>query len=455
MNRVAKRSGIVILLALLLIAGLGFFVAEYAAEAGDWVLHSGSPHVYSGGNIGCGAVTDRNGVLILDLNNDRSYSSNALLRMATVHWVGDRNGSVSAPAIASYAEELLGYDRIGGVYRYGSQGGVAKLTLSAAAQEAAMEAMDGLKGTVAVYNYRTGEILCAVTTPSFDPDNVPDIAGDTTGAYDGVYVNRFTRSVYIPGSIYKTVTLAAALETIPDLREQTFTCTGKYQIGTESITCEIAHGKQNIQQAFGNSCNCAFSQVVEQLGGGTLEEYVEKLGVARSVSFDGITTAPGNFSVEDAGLISVAWSGIGQYKDQVNPCVFMTYMGAIASGGQGVNPYIVKEIKIGNRVTYQAEPQLRERILSQETAELIQQYMRLNVTEHYGDENFPDMQVCAKTGTAQVGGDKTSNAVFAGFLLDEDAPLAFFICIEEYGYGRTCIPIMSKILTVCKVEILS
>ena len=71
MNRVASRAAIAVLLVLLLVAGMGFFVAEYVMNAKDWVMFAGSPHVYSGGNIGCGTVIDRDGYLLLDMENGK------------------------------------------------------------------------------------------------------------------------------------------------------------------------------------------------------------------------------------------------------------------------------------------------------------------------------------------------------------------------------------------------
>ena len=77
--------------------------------------------------------------------------------------------------------------------------------------------------------------------------------------------------------------------------------------------------------------------------------------------------------------------------------------------------------------------------------------MRNNVENSYGDENFMGFTVCAKSGTAEVGGDKKPNAMFTGFMLDEDYPLAFLVAIEEGGYGRpTCVPVLQKVLAVCK-----
>ena len=148
MNRVASRAAIAVLLVLLLVAGMGFFVAEYVMNAKDWVMFAGSPHVYSGGNIGCGVATDRDGVLLLDLSGERTYSSSEEIRKTTVHWVGDRKGSVSAPALPHYSSELAGYDIFSGLYRYGDADSVATLTLSAQVQTAALEALGNRKGTV-------------------------------------------------------------------------------------------------------------------------------------------------------------------------------------------------------------------------------------------------------------------------------------------------------------------
>ena len=104
MNRIAGRAGITMLIAALLLIGLSFFLAEYFTEAGDWVVFKGSPHVYNGSNIGCGVIEDREGILLLDLSGNRTYAADELLRQATVHWVGDRKGSVSAPALSHYAK---------------------------------------------------------------------------------------------------------------------------------------------------------------------------------------------------------------------------------------------------------------------------------------------------------------------------------------------------------------
>lgn len=451
MNRIANRVIALWLLLAVLIGGVGFFVVEYTIESDNWVIFEGSPHVYNGGNIGCGTVVDRSGVFLLDMNEGRTYSDSLDIRKSTVHWVGDRHGSISAPALADFSAQMAGYDALNGVYNYGDNNGLATLTLSSAVQTVALEAMGKYKGTVAVYNYKTGQLLCAVTTPTYDPDHVPDLENDAEGAYEGLYVNRFTRSKYIPGSIFKIVTLAAALETIPDMEARTFVCTGSIAFGVDEIVCEGPHYEQTLQQAFRNSCNCAFAQIAMEVGADTLQEYVEKFGVTDSVTFDGITTAAGNYEASGAADVQVAWSAVGQYNDQINPCAFLTFVGAVANGGKGVNPYVVEEITVGGNTTYSADTVKNDRIMSAKTAEIVSQYLRYNVTEKYGADNFPGLTVCAKTGTAEVGGDKKPNAMLAGFVADEEYPLAFIVCVEDAGYGKTvCVPIASKVLTACK-----
>lgn len=451
MNRIASRSWVLILLVLLLVAGLVFFVYEFALEAEKWVLFQGSPHIYEGDNVGRGVVTDRTGILLLDMRQGRIYSDSDPLRMSTVHWLGDRYGSINAPAISHYVSQMAGYNAFNGVYTYGQNGGIAEMTLYSQVQTAALAAMGDYKGTVAVYNYKTGEILCAVTTPSYDPDNVPDISLDTAGSYEGIYVNRFIQSAYTPGSIYKIVTLAAALECIEDIENQRFVCAGSYTIGSDTITCEGAHWEQDLKTAFCNSCNCAFAQIAEQLGSENLNRYVAQFGIIKPLSFDGITTGEGNFDLSKAYGIDVAWSAIGQYTDLVNPCRFMTFLGAIAAGGQGVEPHLINKITVDGVTTYSASSVSADRIMSVQTAKILQQYLRNNVQSKYGDDNFQGLTVCAKTGTGEVGGDKKPNALLTGFVADESYPLAFICVVEDGGYGRTvCMPIVSKVLAVCK-----
>ena len=437
-------------LVLVLSLGVTFFLGEYALNSHKWVLSAGSPHIYNAENLGCGQITDRDGNLLLDMTGSRTYSSAISLRMSTLHWLGDRKGSISAPALSHYAGELIGYDLLNGVYAYGATGGTAELTLSSKVQQAALEAMGNYKGTIGVYNYKTGELICAVTTPNYDPDDPPDIEAEE-GNFEGIYLNRFVQSAYTPGSIFKIVTVAAALEAMPDIQDQTFTCTGTRTYGNDKVTCEKSHGTLTFKEAFARSCNCAFSQIADMLGGNLLQRYAEQFHITDSVSFDGITTVGGKIEAAGQAKVSVAWSAIGQHKDLINPCRFMTFLGAIANDGVEIEPHLVNKIQSGVFNSYEAEAQSGDRIMSTKTAQILQEYLRNNVENYYGDDNFPGLMVCAKSGTAEVGSTKKPNAMFTGFLMDEELPLAFIVTVEDGGYGKqVCMPIISQILAACQ-----
>ena len=452
MHRVTRRTWIVWMFLLLLLGGMGYFISQYALHAQSWASFSGSPHIYAGPYLESGQVLDRGGYILMDFNEGRHYAQDAATRKSTLHWLGDRKQNIRSNLINEYGAQMFHYDPINGLYDHTQfkQKGQTILTLSSKVQNVAMEAMAGRKGTVSVYNYRTGEILCAVTSPSFDPDNIPDISGDPR--YEGVYLNRFTQTTYPPGSIFKVVTTAAALETVPDIMNQQFACTGEYQYGIDKVTCERAHGSVDLKSALAHSCNCAFAQIAEQVGKANMQKIVKKYQLVEPIRFDGITTARGNYDIADAAPVQLAWSCIGQHTDLVNPARFLTFMGAVASGGRGAEPHIVQRVLSGNQVTYEAKTTYGPRIMPEEVAVTVQELMNNNVRTIYGPGNFPGFQkVCAKSGTSQLGGDKISNAMFAGFIMDEDYPLAFMAVVENAGYGSAnCVPILSRVLSACK-----
>jgi len=451
MNRVMARTKALLALVLALAIGMLAFLGNYMVNSGNWVHGTVSAGVPEKEKLDRGQIADRDGNLLLDLRDDRTYASAVALRKATIHWLGDRQGNIHAPLLQEYSREITGFDPINGVYAYGDTGGQMILTLSAKLQMAALEAMGDYKGTLAIYNYQTGEILCAVTTPTYDPDNMPDISGDTTGAYEGAFINRFTKSTYTPGSIYKIVTMIAALESLPNLETMEFECTGLVEYGDDKVTCERVHGKQDIKTAFMNSCNCAFAKLSEHVGGIRLERFAKQLGLLDALEFDGISTTPGHIQSANQADVSVAWSAIGQHKDLVNPASFLTLVGAVANGGIGQKPYLVEHIQCGLESTYQAKPVQTQRLMSSQAAAKLTEYMRNNVVNYYGEEQFAGFQVCAKSGTAQVGGGKDPNAMFTGFVVDEDYPFAFFVAIEDGGYGRhVCVPVLEKVLLACR-----
>ena len=453
MKKVSGRAIFPLILAIVLLAGTVLLCVRYFAKADEWVTFSGSPHVYTGVNLDGGVVTDRDGTLLLDSTDGRTYSADAVTRTATMHLLGDRYGYIQAPLLGSFADYMIGFDKINGLYGAEGTEANAALTLSAAAQTAAYQALGNYHGTVGVYNYKTGEILCAVTSPSYDPDNMPDVDADTSGAYDGVYVNRFFQAAYTPGSIFKIVTLAAAIETVPDWENLTFTCEGKTIIGGQEIICEGVHGTITLKQALAHSCNVAFGELAGKVGTKALMEYAEKLGLSESFECDGIPVKAGTVDLKDADAGDLAWAGIGQYTDQVNALTFMRAMGRIAGGGTGAEPYLMAKITRGEKTVYEAKTEMSSRALKAETAAKMTEYLRNNVATIYGDGQFSGLNVCAKSGTAEHEGE-TADAMFAGFCVDENCPLAFVVFVENGGSGSAvAAPIAAKVLQVCAAAI--
>ena len=302
-----------------------------------------------------------------------------------------------------------------------------------------------------MYNYKTGDILCMVSTPSFDPMNPPDLSGDNAETLDGIYVNRFLSSAQVPGSIFKTVTLTAALETLPDLESRTFQCTGETTVGGSVITCPKPHGTMDIQSALANSCNGVFASLAAEMGGDVMTRYVQKAGLTTRMSVDGIQTAAGHYDVSQADKGQIGWSGVGQYTDTVNPCNMMTFMGAIANGGKAAVPRLILDLTTTNGfpVTWERTDQTGT-LIEASTASKVKDMMKNNVTQTYGTDRFRGLNIGAKSGTAEVGGDKRPNAWFAGFLDDPEHPYAFIVLVENGGGGASVAgEIAATVLQAC------
>ncbi len=426
MNKVRRRAYAVIAVVVLIAAGLVFYVVKYAMDGEKWAGSSINGNAFSSGRINCGTITDRNGIVLSEvIDGTRTYAEDTDIRKSTLHIIGDKSGNIGTGALRCYSSQLLGYNPITGIYSLEDGGAVLELSIDAEVNKTALAALNGRNGVVAVMNYKTGEIICEVSAPTFDPENPPEIAEDDTS---GVYLNRFLSSTYTPGSTYKLVTLAAAIENINDLYSREFTCTGSLKVGNDNIVCTSAHGSMYIEDALAVSCNCVFAQLAMELGADTLESYASKYGLTENQTVDSISTAAGRYDVSDND-INIAWSGVGQYNDAVNPASMLRFVAAIANSGKAV-----KMTQLKSSVWSSSDG---ERLITQSTATKISSMMDYCVAKTYGDDNFPGLNLCAKSGTAEVGGDKKPNAWFVGFIDDDNMPYAFVVVIEEGGWGST------------------
>ena len=440
MNKLAKRAWFAYFLAAAMLVGVLVIVVRYFVNGPDWMPFQND-----------GVIVDRSGTVLMDNTQGRTLADDATVRASMLQILGDNEGYITPYLLNEYGDELAGFNRISGTRHMGGGEGRMTLTLSASVQRAALNALNGQHGTVGVYNYKTGEILCMVSSPAYDPWNVPDVEGNPE-QYNGVYVNRFLHSAYAPGSTFKLVTAAAALERISDIEDRTFYCEGSAQIGSETVICNGVHGTINFQQALCQSCNVAFAQIADELGADVLTDYAQRFGVTDSLSFDGFVTKSGNFDLSEATAYEAAWAGVGQYTDQINPCQYMTFMGAIANGGQAATPYLVDKVTYGSKTKYEAKTEMGHKILSASAADTLAEMMHYNVVNNYGEWYFSGLYAGAKSGTAERGEGLTSNALLTGFVQSEDYPLAFVVVIEGGGAGSTaCTPVIRQVLDACVV----
>ncbi len=429
MKKIEKRAIMCLLLAFVLLTGVGIFSYRYVAHGDDWASYEGNRDVYNEGDLSKGKLYDTNGTLLMQNTPDGMiFNDDASVRTALMHITGDKDNNISTGANRAFTDELIGYNLINGVYSLNNAGKDVSLTLDANICATAYEALAGRSGTVGVYNYKTGEILCMVSSPTYDPVDPP------SEPEDGVYINRFTSATFVPGSIFKLVTAAAAIENLDDAYTWEINCTGSVSYGGEyAVTDVSAHGTVDLEKALEVSCNCYFGQLAEKLGPDLLEKYTEKAGLMTSYDIDGIKTIEGTFDFPDSGM-NLAWTGIGQWEDMINPCSMMVYMGAIANGGEATHPNIVKPTTFMGKQIDKITTKTTNMIDST-TAASLTEMMANNVVSHYGSENFPGLSLCAKSGTAEVGDYKEPHAWFAGFLNDDSNPYAFIVLVENSGYG--------------------
>ena len=429
MKKLEGRAVLCLTLAAVLVLGLGIFVFRLETNGSRWASFYANKHIYTNGQLAVGAVYDRDGTLLLNNTKDGAqYSDDPEIRKSTLHVVGDKGYNIATAANNAFRSRMVGYNFVTGTNPIltGASRKV-KLTIDADANVEAYRALAGRNGFVGVYNWKTGEIICMVSTPTIDPA----VQVDSSSVKSGTYINKVLSATFTPGSTFKLVTTAAAIENKEDLDKWTFRCTGSHVIDGEKITCPKVHGTMDIYGALANSCNCAYAELAVELGGDIMAEYTEKLGLTSSYDIDGIRAAAGSFNF-DTYNINLGWAGIGQFEDQVNPLSMMLYMGAVAGDGKAAEPCLIKGSRAGS-----------VSLLSSDTAGQIRSMMRSNVKSNYGDSNYPGLKLHAKSGTAEVGNGKAPHSWFCGFSGD----YAFVVCVENGGYGaQVAGPVANRVL---------
>ena len=415
MKKISRRSLSVLLIAALVLTGMFWFVREEYRHGRKWAMYFSMFNPEAEGEL-----LDRNGVMLAAFGKEAHvYAKDWPTRVANYHVTGDYVGMTGTGLLTHFWGSASDYDFLYGIKN--EKSGSLSLSIDAEANTYAYRLLSQYgKGCVLVMDYKTGEMICLVSCPSVDP------AYPEEELEDGAYVNRALTATYTPGSTFKLVTSAAAIENVPDLESMTFHCSGELDIAGVKITCMEAHGTQTFEQALANSCNCAFAYLTYMhVGQRLMVQYATDYGFLTGHTIDGLYTSAGNYPTEFVGDPELAWSGIGQSTDQVCPFSMLRYVAAIANDGLLAEPTFLKGGSAGKTTS----------LLNASTAKRLQELMRNNVTSHYEEEvDFASLPFCAKTGTAETGLG-TSHSWFTGFLQDEEHPYAFVAVIEEGGFG--------------------
>ncbi|MFG2618755.1 peptidoglycan D,D-transpeptidase FtsI family protein [Streptomyces sp. NPDC048507] len=418
-------------------------IAQYATERGN-IIVEGQPVTGS-------AVTNGS-----DYKYKRTYTDGPLWAPVT-GYASQAFGSTQLESlddgILTGNDDRLFFDRTIGMFTgEKKQGGNVVTTLNAAAQKAAYEKLGSKKGAVAAIDPRTGAILALVSTPSYDPSTFAGNSKADEKAWvalkdseDKNLVNRALRETYPPGSTFKVVTAAAALENgvVSDINAPTDTPEPYILPGTKTPMVNHASGceKATLNFALQVSCNSVFANMGDKVGRDKMVETAQKFGFNN----DKIDTPVRAFaSVYDKtmGRDGNAQSSIGQFNTAATPLQMAMVTAAIANDGKLMKPYMVDQLQAPSIDTVEKhEPTEMSRPLSAANAQKIQQMM-VNVVENGTGTTakIKGVTVGGKTGTAQHG-EKNAKRPYAWFIsyaenADGTSPVAVAVVIEDSAADR-------------------
>ncbi len=335
-------------------------------------------------------------------------------------------------------------------------------TIDARAQKAAAQALGDRTGAVVAIEPSTGAIRAMVSSPSYDPNTLSttDLKAAQTAwkslnaDTDRPMANRATREIYPPGSTFKLVTAAAALENGMSADTQVASPSSMtLPQSTSKLSNEVDCGgsKSTIAHALQVSCNTAFANLGLTLGDAKLREQAQKFGFDSSYS-DDLEPATSVFpdTVDKAQL---AMSAIGQYEVAASPLQMAMVAAAIANDGQAMEPYLVQEVRAQDlSVISSHSAEKLQRAMSTTNAQALQQMMVDVVTKGTGQRAaVSGVTVGGKTGTAQSDPSLPPYAWFVGWSKDPDLAIAVFVedsKLErsEIAGGRVAGPVFASVV---------
>ena len=418
-----------------------------------------------------GTIVDRNRVVLAstDAQGNRVYQGDALSRSAIVHLIGDEDGFVANGVDSFQANYLLGFEtslseRVTALLKGETrQGDNIMLTVDSRLCTGIATAFDtggstkGKGGAAVVMNYRTGEVLALVSFPIFDPANLDDAVKNNP---QHPFWNRALQSTLPPGSIFKIVTTAASLQTMPDAKEHVYECMGELAV-VDTMNRLISdyhkakHGDIQLERAFTVSCNCTFAQISLMVGDTAMRKTAEAFGFNDNFLFRDLVVENSTYPTKNRNDFEIAWSGAGQSRITVTPMHMCMLASAIANNGVMMEPRLIGRVQSPTGVVRQQYfPKQYTQALDSVTAKTIAGYMKNVVQKGTGTAaGVSGLSIAGKTGSAEssVNGKPITYAWFIGYIDDPSLPYACSILVEGGNTGGSvAAPIASKIFSYLK-----
>ena len=337
-------------------------------------------------------------------------------------------------------------------------GNSVQLTINSRIQAAAEQALAGKKGAIVVLDPRTGAVLAKASAPTFDNSDISSLMGVEDDG-DAPLLDRATQALYTPGSTFKVITLAAALDSGTASLDDYYESPSSVEIGGAPITNidNTDFGTLSLDMAFAYSSNVVFGEVANELGADRLVQYARAFGYGQSLGLD--------FSCADSIMADpsemteweLAWAGAGQPVGQGHTAGPQTtvmenavMVAAIANNGLAMQPYVVSQIlsPTGTVVSTTQSHSLGQAV-STDVAEDVKEAMLEVVEEGSGSYASVDgVQVAGKTGSAEVS-DSQTNTAFVGFAPFDTPTVAISVMIEDWsGYeSESAAAVASEVLS--------
>ncbi len=327
-------------------------------------------------------------------------------------------------------------------------------TLDPAAQQQAMELLAGKSGSIVALEPATGRVRVMASTPGYDPNTVnqqsvfDELNLPNTG---NRLTNRAVQTNYQPGSTFKVVTAAAALDTGKVTPDSIVDGSSPQTISGVPLANSggVSYGPITLTTALTNSVNTVFAKLGEQVGSQTLVEYMERFGFYKDPQLDypedsmlasGIRNADQRLVTSgfDVGRVAIGQGG-AEGQVQVTPLQMAQVAGAVANGGKLIRPRLTDRI-VGQdgRVEERIDPATQSQVMKKETAAELTEMMTDVVNEGTGvAAALSDVQVAGKTGTAEVKNETLNQVWFIGFAPVEAPRYAIAVTLEDQPIGTS------------------